>query len=73
MGDQLLARGPRICFPHLINGVGCNREAGREAEQKNVVCQRENKIQFSASPNQETIINQYEKHQTTGSINFDDN
>lgn len=37
------------------------------------MCHKENKFQFSTSPNQQTIINHHEEQQTTGSINFDDN
>lgn len=68
MGDQLLAQSREFVSHILLMGLGPTVK-----QNKNVVCQRENKIQFSTNPNQETIINQYEKHQTTGSINFDDN
>lgn len=72
MGDQLLAQSREFVSHILLMGLGATVKQNVK-QNKNVVCQRENKIQFSTSPNQETIINQYEKHQTTGSINFDDN
>lgn len=33
-GRPTISTEQRICFPRLIDGVGCNSEAGREAEQK---------------------------------------